>query len=161
MTTSSSHSERPDRAGGTGAYRLYGVQHAETLWDDIGSVYEQQIEPYRDEDNREPVIVEEWTVHPPRYHLPDVYRVVEWLVETAADQGELDWDGAERLEKNADHPSVRDAAEALLDAMATRLNYRMADRRVAEHVISWTANGEPCADGFPLYRPSQKAEEAP
>lgn len=139
--------------------RLYGVPHAEALWNDPAAVYEQDIEPCLHGDEREPRVIEEWTVHPPDYHLPSADRLVEWLVEWAADQGELDWDGAERLEKQAEHVTVTDAAEHLLAALAARITYRMADRRVAEHVVTWNPQGEPLLDGFPLYQPSARDDD--
>lgn len=147
-----------DASGAYAPERLYGVPHAEALWDDPAAVYEQDIEPYSDGDERQPRIIEEWTVHPPDYHFPSADRLVEWLVEWAADQGELDWDGAERLEKQAEHVTVTDAAENLLAALAARITYRMADRKVAEHIVTWSPEGEPLLDGFPLYRPSHSAD---
>lgn len=136
------------------APRLYAVPYSEHCHDDIAGVYETDIEPYVDEHDRRPRVVAEYTVHPPKYHLPSSEQVVEWLVEWATDRGELTEDAADHLERNVDHDAVHAAAEALLDAVAARMRYRMANRRVAEHTITWDCDGAPLVDGDPLYRPA-------
>jgi hypothetical protein len=142
------------------AERLYGVPYSESLWDDPAGAYEQQIEPYSDEHDRRPVVIEEWTVHPPCYHLPTAAAVVDWLVEYASDQGELTEDAAQHLQDKSQDASITEAAESLLSALASRMAYRMADRRVAEHTITWDSEGRPLLDGQPLYRTSTKPDEA-
>lgn len=147
-----------ERSDASAAMRLYGTPYSESLWDDPAAAYEQQVEPYSDEHDRRPVVIEEWTVHPPRYHLPSAAGVVDWLVEHASDQGELTEDAAEDLQEKAQDAAITAAAEALLDALASRMRYRMADRRVGEHTITWADDGEPLIDGQPLYRPAAKSD---
>lgn len=131
--------------------RLFGVVGAETLWDDPAAAYEQQIEAYADEHDRRPVVIEEWTVHPPRDHLRSAADIVDWLLECAADDMVAE-DWSEAMEQHSRDPEVLAAAETLLDTLAARATYRMADKRVAEHTITWDDAGEPLYDGEPLYR---------
>lgn len=151
---------RADAGGASEARRLYGVPDAEHLFDDPAGAYELQVEPYADEHDRRPRVIEEWTVHPPHYHLPSTHRVIEWLHEWASDQGELTEDASDHLERSIEHADVHAAAEALLDAVAARMTYWMADRRVAEHTITWDDSGKPLLDGERLYRPVAEGDPA-
>lgn len=139
------------------AYRLYGVPGSEMLHDDLGAAYETQIEPWLDESDRTPRVIEEWTVSPPSAHLPSAADHVERLIEDASESagGEGYYDSEQHLIHD---PDVLAAAEALLAALADRITYRMADRRVAEHTVTWDDEDEPLVDGERLYRPSAKPE---
>jgi hypothetical protein len=143
----------------TGAYRLFGIPDSETLWPDLGAAYEQQVEWDRDESGPESRIIEEWTVAPPTVHLRDAAGLVEWLLEDAADNAGAEgyYDDTEHLARD---PELVALADALIAGMASRITYRVADRRVAEHVITWNADDEPLVGGFPLYvqRPETKGD---
>jgi hypothetical protein len=138
--------------------RLFGVPGSEALWDDLGSAYEQQIEPYLgDETSRPPWIIEE--VCPPAAHLRSAGDLVDWLVEEASGNAGVDgyYDHTEHLNRDAE---IVAAAQALIAALASRITYRVADKRLAEHTITWDADGEPLADGERLYRPRPRGEDA-
>jgi len=90
------------------------------------------------------VEIEEWTVHPPRYHLPPAVNLLEWLAESDYDVTEEWWESASDA---AADPEVVAAAEALLDAMASKITYRMADKRVAVHKYRWVPAAEPAYEG--------------
>lgn len=143
----------------TGPQRLFGVPHSETLFGDLAECYESQIEDYADEHDRRPRVIEEWTVHPPEYHLPSADRIVDWLVEQTGEDGEVDEGFFEHMENMAQRADVLVAAEALRSALAAQITYRMADKRVAEHAITWDEAGEPLVNGKPMYvlaEPSSK-----
>jgi hypothetical protein len=135
----------------TAPERLFGVPDSETMWLDLGSAYEQQIEPYLDDEgNRSPKIIEEWSVCPTTAHLRDPRALVDWLLEEAADSAGAEgyYDDTEHLARN---PEVVALAEALIAGLASRIAYRVADRRVGEHVITWDENDEPLVAGVRLY----------
>lgn len=132
----------------SGASRLYGLPYAETLHDDIGAAYESHTDSL-DEDDRTPFVIEEWTVSPPAAHFPDASDLVLRLIEDAADEcGDGYYEDAEHLTRD---PEVLAAAEALLGLLAGQIRYRMADKRVAEHEITWDDEDEPLLDGARLY----------
>lgn len=134
--------------------RLFGVPDAENLHFDLADAYEAQIAPWVDEHDQRGWQIEEWTVHPPRDHFPTVDHVIEHIVEWVADCGETDEGFDEHLYAEAD----RAAVEAMLQAWADRITYRMADERVATHEITWDDDGEPLVDGVPMYGPSRPEE---
>ena len=139
--------------------RLYGIPGSESLHDDIGAAYEQQIEPRLDEGDHEPRVIEEWSVCPPTLHLRSPSDLADWLVEDAAENAGVDgyYDHTEHMARN---PEVLAAAEALITAMADRITYRVADKRLAEHAITWDDDDEPLLNGERLYhrRPDASAD---
>ena len=129
--------------------RLFGVPDAENLHFDLASAYESEIEPWIEDGGRAPGVIEEWTVHPPEYHLPSAERIAEDIIENAADDTtEGYYDATAHIWKEAD---VLAAAEALRQVIASHITYRMADKKVAEHQITWDDEGEPLVDGQPMY----------
>lgn len=132
--------------------RIYGTPGAEVLYDDPATVYEMDIEPWVDEHDRRPRQIEEWSVHPPDYHLPDTTTILEWISEWVADNGEVtegvydDW-----TEACASHRSDL-AAKALRQVIASQVTKRMACKLVATHEVTWDDESEPLYDGQPLHR---------
>lgn len=104
-------------------YGMPGAQHMEFT--------PEAVLRYSAED---PVTVEQWTVHPPRHHLPTAGHLLEWLAESDYDVDEGWWEDASGA---ATSPEVIAAAEALLDLMASKLVYRMANRHVATMHYRW------------------------
>lgn len=140
------------------ADRLYGIRDAEELHDSIVDAYELHVEPsYEPEDG--PCVIEEWTVHPPRYHLPSAPEIAAWLVDEAELNGDLTDEAGETLRRQLRHPEILTAADALLEALAARMTYRMADEMVAEHDVTFDADGKPMVDGKPLYVPTTDIQE--
>lgn len=139
-----------EKSAAAGPDRLFGVPDTEYLQVDIGAAYESQIDPYVDEHDRRPRVIEEWTVFPPRHHLRSPEDLVDWLIEDASESAGLDgyYDHAEALTRD---PEVLAAADALIASIADRVTYRVAHERVAEHAVTWDADGEPLIDGEPLY----------
>ena len=136
--------------------RLYCLPGAETCYDDIATVWELDIEPFVDEhDDRTTRLVEEWTVHPPRYHL-DITTppatLLELILERVHDGGELTMDGEPGDWFNAKNPGLLAAAEALLDAIASTVTRRQCADLVATHVVDWSDPENPTVDGEPMYR---------
>lgn len=135
--------------------RLYGLPGAEQLRFDIAEVYETEIDAYFDDPDRREWTVEEWTVAPARSHMVDVEGLLEWVDEWAAECGEIS-EGFGLPVKDAD---VVAAAEALLDLIASKVTWRMADRLVATHTITWDADNEPLLDGDIVERLRERASE--
>lgn len=107
--------------------RLYGMPGAEWMYDDPADVVKDFA---RDVDmGGYEVTIEEWSVHPPRYHLPTAEDVIDWATEYAA--GNEVSEGYGHASDAAKHPSVTVAAGAFLDALAARITWREADRHVA------------------------------
>jgi hypothetical protein len=130
----------------------------EELFRDVADYYEALIEPFReDEDDRTPRTIEEWDTHPPRYHLPDVERVIGFLCEHVADWGEVCENGYEAFESAIDTPEIRSGVERLLDAIARNVKFGMARTKIAEHTLTWDDRGRPLVDGELLYAPREEA----
>lgn len=135
----------------TAPERLFGIPGAEVLYLDLASAYEAEIDPWVDELEHRPTVLEEWTVAPPANHLPPAERLLDWLVEWVADNGDVAEGYYDELENVVGNAEVLSAAEEFRDAVARRMTFRMADRLVAEHPVTWDATGNPLVDGERLY----------
>jgi len=94
---------------------LYGLQFAEDLHFDPADVVQQWLDQ-SDEDEVPDFIIEEWSVHPPRYHLPSTERLLEWIAEWSVENGEV----AEGFEpRDGMGEAAKEASEALLDIIAS------------------------------------------
>lgn len=109
--------------------RLYGVPDAEELYFDVQPAIEAGL-CWSDPEDSDPELVqiEEWTVHPPRHHLPSAKWVLEDILERTLDVGELTSDGHYFDTGDAE---LLAAAEQLLDAIAAKVTWRQADRMVS------------------------------
>ncbi len=134
--------------------RLWGPPGAEQLELDAAAAYESNEYDFINDGN-EPRIMEEWTCSPLGEFLrPNVELLIGNLVEAVADQdtSEDAWDSIERMHLERD-PDVIAAFEAAVAVLRSKLNtngYRMADKLVAEHTITWVGE-EPYMDGEPMY----------
>lgn len=117
-----------------GSDRLYGLPGDEDLYLDFDMAVDHAIDMTYGTDARV-VEIEEWTVHPPQHHLPDAGRIVEWAIEWAADCGEVTEGWGEGFVLD---DAVIAAADALRDAIAGKIGFRMADRCVARHTVTFT-----------------------
>jgi hypothetical protein len=137
----------------SGPDRLYGLAIAsDGLFDSPAGVYEADIEPYLGfllERQSPAMAIDEWTVHPPSYHLPTADAVAEHVYEHACDM-EMSEDCDEEYRRVSQDPDVLAAFQSALDLMASKVTYRMADKLVATHTLTWTADGAPLLDGEPL-----------
>lgn len=129
--------------------RLYGLPHAEVMYDDPATVWELELEPFVDGPGRS--FVEEWTVHEPDHHLPPADRLLEWVEEWTLEMGEV----SENWRMPSDHPDVQAAVESLYDAIAAAVDYRMAKDMVRRHVVAWDGKGAVTLDGVPMYVPAE------
>ncbi len=138
--------------------RLYGLVGAERLYRDIADLYESQIDPYWDDDDRREWTVEEWTVLDRIKQVPSGDIIAEWLVECVAEDGMWTDEAWDRLAPAAKDEEVLAAAENLRAVVASKLNYDMADELVGTHTISLPddaaegAPANPLFDGEPIYR---------
>lgn len=133
-------------------HHLFGTPGAEQLYIDLATAYEYWMEDgFPPPDALTVVEFEEWTVVPATGHLPRVDRVLDFVVEWTAENGDLDEYGAEAFEKAATHEDVKVALATALDLLASKVGYRMADEKVATHVITHDAEGRPMLNGELLF----------
>lgn len=130
--------------------RLYGLPFAEQMEFDAAAVYEQ-VECDRDEEDRTPIVIEEWSVHPAIYHIPSAAVIAERVVELVVDNGELDEYGADQFEAAASAEDVLVAAEALREVLASKVTWRMANKLLRTLTVTFDEAGEPLLDGEPMY----------
>lgn len=126
--------------------RLYGLTGAEELWFDPADAVQNYIDS-RYEDGPLDLTIEEWSVHPPRYHLPTVPTLLEWLDDWVADNGEV---GDECEFEHTD--AISAAADALLDTIASTIRWRMADTKLRDLHVTGTED-DPLIDGQPVFVP--------
>lgn len=138
-----------------GEQRLYGLPHAEVLYFEPNSVYESEIEDQA-EDYPDRVEIEEWSVHPPEYHLPKADDIIDWMTLWAAENGEGDEAQYDQWQAVGTPPDVLAAAEALRTVVASKIEYRMANEHLRSLWVTWTEDGEPLLDGEPMYVPAPK-----
>lgn len=104
---------------------LYGTPGAENMEFDPESVLEHE--------TNDLVTIEEWAVKPPRSHLPEADVLLDWLAESDYEVTEGWWESA----TDACDDELKAAAEALLDLMASKITFRMADRHIANLTYRW------------------------
>lgn len=146
-------------AGGELGRRLFLLPGHEQAEFDPVDLYESHIDPLLDEHDRpgQTWEVEEYLVHPPQHHFPDRSDLVEHVLEHAS-ENEMGEDFEGDYERVLGDPEVLRQAQALLDLMASKINYRMCGEQVGTHTVSLPdplpADGEPYDvlwDGQPLY----------
>jgi hypothetical protein len=113
--------------------RLYGMPSAELLYDSIDEVIDTDIEPFGVEG---PVEIEEFDVHPARYHLDLVIPpegLLEHIREEVEDYGEISESPHPWF--NIADPELLAAADQLLDLIASKVTWRQARNRLATHTV--------------------------
>jgi len=138
---------------------LFGLPGAEYMSDDIDEEYEK----WADDSGYEPsmraeyenwpdqLVIDEWTAEPLRHRLPSAERVVEWITEQTCD--DIGMEEAYESMCDASTPDIYEAFQAALDLFGkSMVGWRMASKRIASHVITWDAEGEPMLNGERLYR---------
>lgn len=142
--------------------RLYGTPGAEDLHFDLASAYESHIDPWVDTDQGadgdRTWEIEEWSVAPPVSHLPEASRLLEWIGEWSAESGMVTEDWFEDYQGIEGNETVLEAAETLLCRIGDAITYRMAQQRLRTFTVTWGDQGEPLADGEPIYQ--QAMEES-
>lgn len=111
--------------------RLFGHRDDEWLDGDLYAAAERLIDRSGDTSPGDVLVVWEWDTHPPDYAPMKAEHIVEWLIERAAEDGEVHegwWDQV---------PKVNDemvaAAEALRQAIAKQIKFTHAKDKLAEH----------------------------
>lgn len=115
----------------------------ENMFIDIDEWFESRGDLY---DQGDIVDIDEWSTHPPTAHLPIPEMILDWMIEQGADN-ETDegwYEQAARVEHNED---VLTKAQELIDDIADRITYRMADNLLATHRIRITDDGWKFAGG--------------
>jgi hypothetical protein len=114
-----------------------------------------------DDSSRRPRIIEEWAVMPATSHLPSAEQVLEYMAEWVGEQGEVDEYGCDHWAFGVTDPDVVAAAENLRIVFASKISYRMADKMLREHLVTWNEAGDPLLDGHLMYtsRRSLSAED--
>ena len=83
--------------------------------------------------------------------LPDLDRLAEWITEAADEIATASEGFCDDLARAVEDPEVRSRIARLLDCIAQRVHYGVADKRLGTHLV--TVRGEePYVDGEPLYR---------
>lgn len=131
--------------------RLYGVPGAEQLHTELAACYESDIDPWHDEPANAPRVIEEWTTAPVSAHMPSGDWLITNFLDWVADEGMLDEGGFEHFTAACESADVREAAEHLRTLIGSKVTYRMAEKLVAEHRVTWNEQGDPLVDGKPLY----------
>ena len=119
---------------------LYGYEGAEQLNDDPEDVAEYLWDSAADEFEG-PFLVEKWTVAPARKHLPESWRVLDFIAEWTSENGEVDEGFDDHMADLLHRPGVVAQVEAMLDFIAARIGYRMADQLV-DTQMWWRRDGK-------------------
>lgn len=134
--------------------RLWGTPGAEYMQSDAAAAYETEIDPWVDEEDRRPRVLEEWTVESDEdilRRVRDADTIIDSIHEAFCDDYGAETDPLEGIEKD---PEALAAAEALRRVIAKKATgWRWAKEKIADHLITWDAAGEPLLDGEPLYVP--------
>ena len=77
-----------------------------------------------------PIQVERYSTHHPRTHFPDAEDILERILEWAAD-GEVTEDWCHHADALAEDDQTLAAIELAVDIVASKIDFRMADRVVA------------------------------
>lgn len=128
-------------------HTLFGRPGAEQLYAEAVEVWECELDGRDDEPPEGGWEIEEWTVMPPRMHLPSAEYVIDKIMEFTA-EAETDegcYDAFDNAARSAE-------VEEMLTAWASRVSYRMADKCIATHRITMVGD-DPYLDGAPLYVP--------
>lgn len=137
--------------------RMFGLPGAETVYRDVATVWETELEPYlvflmnpADWDQE----ILEFDVLDPKDPFRRADLIVEDIVEWAMDSGEVceGWPGNLDVELHKD-PDVLAVAEKLRDVMASKVRFDHAGDVVARHRLTLDDQHRPHLDGQPLYRP--------
>jgi hypothetical protein len=131
---------------------LFGLPGAEHMRNDEVDVYEADIDGRTTGNPEEVWIIEEWTCGSVRFGSNTAECMAEDAGEKLCDDLEFDEDGADAIGRAAAHPDVVAAFQEALDLLAKKVNYRMADKKVADHRVTFDADDEPLLDGEPMYR---------
>ena len=113
--------------------RLYGMPSSELLYGTIDEVIDTDIEPFG---VKGPVEVEEFDVHPARYHL-DLVRPPAALLEHIREEVEEFGEISESPHPwfNIADPELLAAVDQLLDLIASKVTWRQARNLLATHTV--------------------------
>lgn len=131
---------------------MFGLPDAEHVQEDPISVYDSQIDPYREEHERGPWIIEEWTMKPITFGQWAAFNAAETAVENLWD--EIDESAAEQLHNAAKADDVVAAFQTALDLLASKVSYMMCDRKIASHTLTIDDDGEPVLNGARMRQPT-------
>jgi hypothetical protein len=119
--------------------RLYGPPDAEDLYSDLDSAVEAYVDDLATVNVGDVFTFAEHDVHPPRYHFPSADHVLDEIVEWVCDNGEIDGDMAEEFEAVCRSAPAVAAIEFALDAIASKIRYRMANNLLRTFKVRITA----------------------
>lgn len=133
---------------------LFGLPGEGAMEDSIAGVYEAWVDDVEPADCS-PFTVEEWTSRPLGNELISTARVLEWMNEHLADEGfeEWDWERIDAVFRDAEVVAAFDVARDVLKAKLS--GWVMADIKIADHIVTWGADGKPLVDGEPIYVPAK------
>lgn len=120
--------------------RLYGPPDAESMDFDPDQAATDYLAIW-DHEAGETFTIEEWTVHPPSYHLPDASALLDMIDEASSDELSL---GFGDCYIPATTGKVKEITERFLAALAEQITWRQADRHVAD--LTYRCAGADCPD---------------
>lgn len=127
---------------------LFGVPGAEDMEFSLQDAYESQVDWWigDGEDLSDPPMatIEEWSELPPGHHIPTAERIIDWISETIADEGELsDTNGAESFDRALRESDVVELAERLRGLISSKVTWRQAGALKAVWTVTLDGNGNP------------------
>lgn len=127
--------------------RLYGEPGAETLHTSLEAAAQRayDIREWTDAPSFAEIELEEYTVLHPGTHLPAADAIIEWIEETVGEDGMTTEDGYDEISEALRSPLVTVLLDAVREAVAERVMYRMADEHVSTRPV-WLVHapsGEP------------------
>lgn len=131
--------------------RLYGLPNAEFMERDLDAIVENWIDVWSE---AEPFVIEEWSCTNASAVLPIASDLTTYIIERWCD--ETTEDCYESWENASQHADALSAFQAALDLLGSKVTYRMADRKLKDHHITFDADGEPLDDGTPVYSKATK-----
>lgn len=127
--------------------RLYGLPHAEYLYGDPAEVWETEIDGQYDEDETAWTI-EEWTATTAADRIVGGLSIVEGVMEYLCEEMVESGDAWTDVVGDAEVIAAADALSALI---ASKVTYRWAEKKVADHTITLDGEGKPLLNGEPMY----------
>lgn len=121
---------------------LWGFDHWENLYLDLDSAVEVYIDGLTTDKAHEVTFLAH-SVHEAISHLPDADWLLSELRERTCEWGEVDEGFTEQISRILESPEVTAAAQALLDLIASKITYRMADKVIFVATVSlWPKDPE-------------------
>jgi hypothetical protein len=122
----------------TDEIRLYGMDGWESLYTDLESAVESHLADLYEPKIGDEFVFEEYDTCPVRSHMPSADHILEIIHEWTCDNGCVDEGFHEQMEKAVCDDEVRLKLDHVLDLIASKITYRMADKQLREIKVKIT-----------------------